>query len=91
MLAAYRYQYIVSGVQDERFQKILGGMVNKAQMKRIGEALAPIVGWGWTPGPGRRPGPGPGAARDHAASFSPQPAHPAAVLGRQEPPGSSSW
>ena len=44
MLAAYRYQYIVSGVQDERFQKILGGMVNKAQMKRIGEALAPIVG-----------------------------------------------
>ena len=44
MLAAYRYQYIVSGVQDERFQKILGGMVTKAQMKRIGEALAPIVG-----------------------------------------------
>jgi hypothetical protein len=44
MLAAYRHQYIVSGVQDERFRKILGGMVNKAQMKRIGEALAPIVG-----------------------------------------------
>ena len=44
MLAAYRHQYIVSGVQDERFRKILGGMVTKAQMKRIGEALAPIVG-----------------------------------------------
>jgi len=44
MLAAYRYQYIASGVQDERFRKILGGMVNKAQMKRIGEALAPILG-----------------------------------------------
>jgi hypothetical protein len=43
MLAAYRHQYIVSGVQDERFRKILGGMVTKAQMQRIGEALAPIM------------------------------------------------
>jgi hypothetical protein len=43
MLAAYRWQYIVSGVQDERFQKILGGMVSAAQMKRIGDALAPIL------------------------------------------------
>jgi len=44
MLKAYRWQYIVSGVQDERFQKILGGMITDAQMKRIGTALAPIVG-----------------------------------------------
>lgn len=43
MLAAYRWQYIVSGVQDERFQKILGGIVSGDQMKRIGAALAPIV------------------------------------------------
>jgi hypothetical protein len=43
MLAAYRWQYIVSGVKDERFQKILGGMVTEAQMKRIGTALAPIL------------------------------------------------
>jgi hypothetical protein len=43
MLKAYRWQYIVSGVQDERFQKILGGMITDAQMKRIGTALAPIV------------------------------------------------
>jgi hypothetical protein len=43
MLAAYRWQYIVSGVQDERFQKILGGMITAAQMKRIGAALAPIL------------------------------------------------
>jgi hypothetical protein len=43
MLAAYRWQYIVSGVQDERFQKILGGMITDAQMKRIGAALAPIM------------------------------------------------
>ena len=44
MLKAYRWQYIVSGVQDERFQKILGGMITAEQMKRIGAALAPIVG-----------------------------------------------
>jgi hypothetical protein len=43
MLAAYRWQYIGSGVQDERFQKVLGGMIAEAQMKRIGAALAPIV------------------------------------------------
>jgi hypothetical protein len=43
-LAAYRWQYIVSGVQDERFQAILGGMVTEAQMQRIGAALAPILG-----------------------------------------------
>jgi len=43
MLAAYRWQYITSGVQDERFGKILGGMITEAQMQRIGAALAPIV------------------------------------------------
>jgi hypothetical protein len=43
VLKAYRWQYIVSGVKDERFQKILGGMVTEAQMKRIGAALAPIL------------------------------------------------
>jgi hypothetical protein len=43
MLAAYRWQYIVSGVQDERFQKVLGGMITEPQMKRIGTALAPIL------------------------------------------------
>ena len=43
MLRAYRWQYIVSGVQDERFQKILGGMITDAQMKRIGAALGPIM------------------------------------------------
>ena len=44
MLAAYRWQYITSGVQDERFGKILGGMITEAQMQRISAALAPIVG-----------------------------------------------
>jgi hypothetical protein len=43
MLHAYRWQYIVSGVQDERFQKVLGGMITEAQMQRIGSALAPIM------------------------------------------------
>ncbi|HUI99132.1 MAG TPA: hypothetical protein VLY46_02800 [Usitatibacter sp.] len=43
-LRAYRYQYIVSGVQDERFNKILGGMITAAQGERIGKALEPIVG-----------------------------------------------
>jgi hypothetical protein len=43
MLKAYRWQYIVSGVQDERFQQILGGMITDAQMQRIGTALAPIM------------------------------------------------
>jgi hypothetical protein len=44
MLYAYRWQFIISGVQDERFGAILGGMITGPQAKRIGEALAPIVG-----------------------------------------------
>jgi len=44
MLKAYRWQYIVLGVEDERFQRILGEMITGEQMKRIGAALAPIVG-----------------------------------------------
>jgi len=43
VLGAYRWQYIVSGVQDERFANLLGGMVDGAQAKRIGDALAPIL------------------------------------------------
>jgi len=43
ILGAYRWQYITSGVQDERFGKILGGMITEAQMERIGAALAPII------------------------------------------------
>jgi len=43
ILKAYRWQYITSGVQDERFQKILGGMITGAHMQRIGAALKPIV------------------------------------------------
>jgi len=43
VLYAYRWQYIVSGVQEPRFQKILGGMITETQMKRIGAALAPLL------------------------------------------------
>jgi hypothetical protein len=42
-LRAYRWQYIASGVQDPRFQEILGSMINAEQGERIGAALAPIV------------------------------------------------
>ena len=42
-LRAYRWQYIVSGVQDERFGQILGGMITPQQGSRIGAALKPII------------------------------------------------
>jgi len=44
VLKAYRWQYIVSGVQDPRFIGILREMITEAQMQRIGAALAPIIG-----------------------------------------------
>jgi hypothetical protein len=44
MLAAYRWQYIVSGVQDPRFLEIIGSMIDAHQGERINAALAPIVG-----------------------------------------------
>lgn len=43
LLGAYRWQYIVSGVENERFQKILGGLITQPQYVRIGAALAPIM------------------------------------------------
>ena len=43
MLTAYRWQYIVSGVQDARYVELLGSMINAAQGARINEALGPIV------------------------------------------------
>lgn len=42
-LAAYRWQYIVSGVQEPRFQSVLAELVTPAQMDRIGTALAPLL------------------------------------------------
>jgi pimeloyl-ACP methyl ester carboxylesterase len=44
MLTAYRWQYIVSGVQDPRFAGVLGELITPEQGARIGNALAPILG-----------------------------------------------
>ena len=43
VLAAYRWQYIVSGVQEPRFGKILGDLITEAQADRIAKALAPVM------------------------------------------------
>ena len=43
LLKAYRWQYIVSGVQEPRFVEVLKALVNPAQMDRIGKALAPLL------------------------------------------------
>jgi hypothetical protein len=43
LLKAYRWQYIVSGVQEPRFGEVLSELVTAAQMERIGSALAPIM------------------------------------------------
>lgn len=43
VLGAYRWQYILSGVNDVRFASIIGSMISEAQGRRIAEALAPLV------------------------------------------------
>ncbi|MBL8347032.1 MAG: hypothetical protein JNN03_16455 [Rubrivivax sp.] len=43
VLRAYRWQYIVSGVQEPRFAEVMKELVTPAQMQRIGAALGPIV------------------------------------------------
>ena len=43
VLKAYRWQYIVSGVQDGRFVGVLAGLVTQGQLERISAALAPLM------------------------------------------------
>lgn len=43
VLDAYRWQYIVSGVQHRRFAAVLEELVSARQMERIGAALGPIM------------------------------------------------
>ena len=43
LLKAYRWQYIVSGVEHPKFQEVLGGFITEAQGERIANALAPLV------------------------------------------------
>lgn len=40
---AYRWQYILSGVEEKRFQKVLRSMITGDQMRRIEAALAPLM------------------------------------------------
>lgn len=42
VLKAYRWQYIVSGVMEPRFQKLLFSKIDEAQAARIQQALAPL-------------------------------------------------
>ena len=42
-LKAYRWQYIVSGVMQPRFQQVLFGTLNPAQVERVNGALAPLL------------------------------------------------
>jgi hypothetical protein len=42
VLRAYRWQYIVSGMQEPRFAEVLKELVTPAQRQRIGAALGPI-------------------------------------------------
>jgi hypothetical protein len=58
VLGAYRWQYILSGVEERRFQKVLGAMITAGQMRRIEAALAPLTA---SPGPNAQ-------ARVHATS-----------------------
>ncbi|MCC7115155.1 MAG: hypothetical protein IT520_12315 [Burkholderiales bacterium] len=43
VLKAYRWQYVVSGVMEPRFQKVLFSLVDEAQAARIQSALAPLT------------------------------------------------
>jgi hypothetical protein len=43
VLKAYRWQYIVSGVQDGRFLGVLTELVTPAQAEHITDALAPLM------------------------------------------------
>jgi hypothetical protein len=42
-LSAERWQYILSGAAEPRFQKVLRSMISADQRERIEKALAPIA------------------------------------------------
>jgi hypothetical protein len=43
VLQAYRWQYIVSGIQDGRFLGVLTGMITEEQINRITTVLGPLM------------------------------------------------
>jgi hypothetical protein len=42
VLKAYRWQYIISGAMEPRFQKVLFGLLDETQAVRVKNALAPL-------------------------------------------------
>jgi hypothetical protein len=42
LLKAYRWQYILSGAEEPRFQRLLGELLTREQVARIGDALAAL-------------------------------------------------
>jgi hypothetical protein len=43
VLRAYRWQYIISGVQHKYFARLLGHLTTAAQLARVQQALAPLL------------------------------------------------
>jgi hypothetical protein len=43
MLAAYRWQYILSGAGERRFQRVLRSMITEDQLQRIEAAIMPLA------------------------------------------------
>jgi hypothetical protein len=43
LLAAYRWQFIVTGAQEPRFGEVLKALTTPAQLQRIGQALEPLL------------------------------------------------
>ena len=43
LLKAYRWQYIFSGVEHPRYQKLLRSLITEAQLQRIAQALSPLA------------------------------------------------
>ena len=43
VLAAYRWQYITSGIKEPRFGDLLTGMISEGQAKRVFDALTPVM------------------------------------------------
>ena len=43
VLKAYRWQYIFSGVNHPRFQKLFGGLTTDTQRQRVSNALSPLM------------------------------------------------
>ena len=43
ILKAYRWQHIVSGIQDDRFMAILKDLIDDRQAERVSRALGPML------------------------------------------------